>query len=295
MKTTGVIIARFQTPHLHEGHHKIIRHVRERHNKIVILLGVAPTKLSQKNPLDFYTRERMVKMAYADLTILPLPDMKYDEVWSANLDTLLQASFPSEKFVLYGSRNSFIPYYSGKFATEEIPEEGNHNSTDLREQISDRVKGSEDFRHGIIYAAYNQYAKVYPTVDIAVFRNNKTELLLAKRDREGKWRFPGGFVDPTDDNYEAAAKRELAEECGDIETGAMTYVKSFRVNDWRYKNSPDKIITTLFSCDLMFGAPKANDDIDYVKWFRKEEITQLLDKKLIAEEHIELINHVQFN
>ncbi|MCZ8215507.1 MAG: NUDIX hydrolase, partial [Cyclobacteriaceae bacterium] len=181
MNTLGVIIARFQSPYLHEGHKSLIESVKKSHNKTVIVLGVSPVLGSRKNPLDFHTREKMIKKEYPEVVVLPLSDHPLDNAWSTNLDSLLSNSFPGSKFRLYGSRDSFIKYYSGRFEVVELPESGSHNATLIREKISDQVLDSEEFRTGIIYAYANTYLKVYPTVDIAMFRNNKTEILLGKK------------------------------------------------------------------------------------------------------------------
>jgi bifunctional NMN adenylyltransferase/nudix hydrolase len=283
--TIGVIIARFQTPYLHEGHRALIESVKVHHNKIVIVLGVSPVLGSRRNPLDFHTRERMIKKEYNDVVVLPLPNHPIDATWSENLDTLLANTFPGAKFKLYGSRDSFVPFYSGKNNTEQLPETGSHSSTIIREKISDRVLDSEEFRTGIIYAYSNTYLKVYPTVDIAVFRNNKKEILLGRKSIDNKWRLLGGFSDPTDDSYEIAAKRELTEECGPIDTTPMQYEASFRVADWRYMNEADKIITSLFSTDFVSGDPKGSDDISEVKWFGLREVEEMMLVRLTAGEH----------
>ncbi|MBS1505680.1 MAG: NUDIX domain-containing protein [Bacteroidetes bacterium] len=292
MKAIGVIIARFQTPYLHEGHKATIRQVQEKHNKTVILLGVSPVKGSRKNPLDFYTRERMIKKEYHDVVILPLADHPLDAQWSKNIDTLLGDSFPGSAFVLYGSRDSFIPYYSGKYETVELPEAGSQSATLIREKISDKVLDSEEFRMGVIYAYSNMYLKVYATVDIALFRNNKTEILLGRKNIDNKWRLLGGFSDPTDESYEEAAKRELTEECGAIETAAMQYEKSLRVNDWRYNTELDKIITTLFSTDFISGNPEGSDDIAEVQWFKLNEMKVMIEQKETAEEHFPQLTYL---
>jgi bifunctional NMN adenylyltransferase/nudix hydrolase len=285
MNTIGVIVARFQTPYLHEGHKALIDSVKANHNNLVIVLGISPVLGSRRNPLDFHTRERMIKKEYNDLVVLPLPNHPVDAQWSQNLDRLLTNTFPGANFRLYGSRDSFIPYYSGKFQTQQLAETGNHSSTLLREKISDRVLDSEEFRTGIIYAYSNTYLKVYPTVDIALFRNNKTEILLGRKTIDNKWRLLGGFSDPTDDSYEMAAKRELTEECGELDTTPMQYEGSFRVADWRYMNEPDQIITTLFSTDFVSGDPKGADDIADVKWFPVAEVEEMMLVKLTASEH----------
>jgi bifunctional NMN adenylyltransferase/nudix hydrolase len=287
---TGVIIARFQTPYLHEGHRQLIKQVSASHNKLVILLGVSPITGSRKNPYDYHTREKMIKKDYPEILVLPVSDHPSDRVWSETLDNLLKSVFPSEHFCLYGSRDSFIPYYSGKFETVELPEHGDYNATELRKQYADKVFDSNDFRAGILYAYYNQYIKVYPTVDIAMFRNNRTEILLGKKAVNNKWRFIGGFSDPEDADYESAAKRELMEECGEMEITEMTYETSRKINDWRYRNEADKIITLLFSCDFISGSPAAQDDIIDLKWFKLSDLPQMLTDGFISDEHHELFD-----
>lgn len=290
MKTTGVIIARFQTPFLHEGHYNLINYVKEKHNKVVVILGVSPVKGSTRNPLDFYTRERMVKKAFPDIVVLPLSDFKNDSAWSVSLDNLLNITFPNEKFVLYGGRDSFIPYYSGKNEVSEIPNVGDFSGSSLRDQICDKVMDTEDFRCGVIYAYYNMYPKVYPTLDIALFKDDYTKILLGRRKVEGQWRLPGGFSDPTDQDYESAAIRELHEECGHIEVGELKYEKSFKVNDWRYQSEVDKIITLMFSCVCIYGEPKGHDDLDEVSWFSLAKLEEMVLKKETVDEHFPQLN-----
>jgi bifunctional NMN adenylyltransferase/nudix hydrolase len=287
-KITGVIIARFQTPYLHKGQTELIDQVRAKHNKVIVVLGVAPVKGSKRNPYDFYTREKMIKEKYNDIVLLPLGDHPSDEVWSANLDKLLTSTFQAERFLLYGGRDSFIKYYKGKLQTEELPELGPFSGTEIRKEISDKVIASEDFRAGINYAYYNMYAKVYPTVDIVVFRNHRTEVLLGKKATLNQWRFIGGFVDPEDDNFEMAAKRELQEECGNIEVGNIQYVGTAKIDDWRYRNEADKIITTFFSADLIFGNPQPADDIVETGWHNVIDLAKMMKENKIVAEHLPL-------
>ncbi len=285
----AVIIARFQTPYLHEGHKQLIDTVSKDYAKLIILLGVSPVMGSRKNPYDYHTREKMIKREYPDVVVLPVSDHPSDRVWSDNLDNLLKSVFPNGQFYLFGSRDSFIPYYTGHFETVELPAHGDYNATELRKQYADKVFDSNDFRAGILYAYYNQYTKVYPTVDVAMFRNNKTELLLGKKANSNTWRFIGGFADPEDESYEAAAQRELFEECGELQVSNMIYETSHRVNDWRYRNEADKIITLLFSCDHLAGEPAANDDIIDVAWFKIENLAQMIADGLINDEHTKMM------
>jgi bifunctional NMN adenylyltransferase/nudix hydrolase len=292
MKKTGVIIARVQTPYLHEGHLSLINGIKEKHYKVVIVLGVSPLKSSRKNPLDFYTREKLIRQHYPEITILPLRDTKYDARWSSDLDHLLSGTFPDEKFVLYGSGDGFIAHYSGKSEVRKTDRSSDINSSLLKDGNCDKALDTMDFRCGIIYSNFNAYPKIYATVDMAVFRNNQKQVLLAQKESEGKWRFPGGFSDPADADFEAAAIRELHEECGDIEVNDVRYEKSFKVDDWRYRNEEDKIITTLFSSTLVSGNAKAGDDIFRVNWFDVSEISDLLKDGQVVQEHIPLMNYL---
>lgn len=281
----GVIIARFQTPYLHEGHKSIIDTVQSNHGKVVIVLGVSPVRGSRRNPLDFPTREKMIKKEYPGIMILPLPDHPLDTKWSANLDTLLSNTFPGSVFTLYGGRDSFAGIYSGKNKVNILPQHGEHSASDIRKSLEEKVMDSVEFRSGVIYAYSNTYTKVYPTVDAAIFRNNKTEILLGIKDSDRKWRLIGGFSDPTDESYEAAALRELHEECGPIQVGRMHYEGSSKIADWRYKNEEDKIITLLFSTDYISGEPVGSDDIAQVKWFTLKDVAEMVETNQTAPEH----------
>jgi bifunctional NMN adenylyltransferase/nudix hydrolase len=290
----GVIIARFQTPYLHPGHQALIESVQSQHKKVVIVLGVSPVLGSKRNPLDFHTREKMIRKSCPDVVVLPLPDHPLDTIWSFNLDSLLLNTFPGAGFMLYGSRNSFINYYSGKCKVRELPAHGEFSASEIRDSVKEQVMDAMEFRAGVIYAHANTYPKVYPTVDVAVFRNKKKEILLGKKDNDQKWRLIGGFTDPTDEAFESAALRELHEECGDINVTSMQYEGSFRVDDWRYRNETDKIITTLFSTDFISGEPKASDDIAEVKWFPISDLPEMISKGFTTATHNPLL-HALFN
>jgi bifunctional NMN adenylyltransferase/nudix hydrolase len=285
MNTVGVIVARFQTPYLHEGHKHILEEIRSRHNKIIVVLGVSPVKGSRHNPFDFYTRERMLKQYNPSFVVLPLADESSDKQWSIHLDNLLRNSFPMETFILYGSRDCFIFFYSGNLTVEELPKTGDYSATSIRNANSDKVRDTEDFRMGINYAYHNTYTKVYSTVDIALFNADNTKLLLGRKHASTEWRFPGGFTDTTDENYEAAARREVAEECGNIETAKMQYIGSARIDDWRYRNEADKIITLFFKTSVVFGKPAAGDDLEEIKWVTLEELELMRQNGQLSKEH----------
>ena len=270
IKTTqhGVIIGRFQTPELHSEHIKLIQYVLDRHEKVILFLGVSTTLANKKHPMDFITRKYMIEEQFgiSKLIIMPLSDNKSDEIWSKQLDSKIKEIFPLGSVTIYGSRDSFIPYYKGVNKTLELQPDVFVSATDIRELASKKVISSPEFRAGIIYSVYNQFPIVYSTVDIAIIKGD--EILLGQKLNETEWRFIGGFVDLTDESDEAAAKRETLEETG-LEVAELEYVCSMPVNDWRYRGIKDRsIMTRFFKAKYIFGCPTPQDDINALKWFK---------------------------
>lgn len=279
IKDIGVIVGRFQVNELHPGHLELINDVAGKHKRVVVLLGVAPVLVTRNNPLDFITRKEMLLQSFPHITVLSLPDTPSDVDWSRELDRRIREACPVGSVVLYGSRDSFIKYYSGGFETSELPATQNTSGSEVRLNISREVKATPDFRAGVIFAAYNQYAKVYPTVDVAIIKDDK--ILLGRKHNQNKYRFIGGFTDPTDNSYEEAAIREAEEETG-VQIGNLQYAGSTRVNDWRYRSEADKIITHLFIADYISGDAVAKDDIVELKWFDTAALTM---EDLVSEHH----------
>lgn len=282
IKTTqhGVIIGRFQTPELHSEHIKLIQYVLDRHEKVILFLGVSPTLANKKHPMDFITRKYMIEEQFgiSKLTIMPLSDNKYDDVWSKQIDTKIREILPLGSVTIYGSRDSFIPSYEGIHKTLELEPEIRVSATDIRELVSKKIISSYEFRCGIIHSVYNQFPVVYSTVDVAIIKDD--EILLGQKLNETEWRFIGGFVDPTDESDEAAAKRETLEETG-LEVADFEYVCSMTVNDWRYRGMKDRsIMTRFFKAKYIFGCPTPQDDINALKWFK---ITPELENILVGE------------
>lgn len=285
--SVGVIIGRFQVPELHKGHKALFDEVLSRHKKVIVLLGVAPVKLTRSNPLDYFTRELMVKRAYPKAIVLPIKDAPNDKHWSKAVDDAIASVVNDEAATIYGSRDSFIPAYSGVHATVELPASEKTSGTAIREAASKEVRGEKAYRTGVIYAAYNRYPTSYQCVDAVIWRplnNISKEILLARKhtDQAGLYRLIGGFVSPNDETLEDAAKREAFEETGGLALGEPQYIFSKRVHDWRYsRNDTDQILTAVFLMQYLFGAEEPSDDIDELSWFNPSEI----DEKNLVPEH----------
>ena len=267
----GVIVCRMQVHKLHEGHIKLIDAVCANHKKVIIFLGVPLIGNTKSNPLDFASRKAMIQEQYPQVVILPQQDQRSDDRWSQLLDTEIKMPYGDLSAVLYGSRDSFIPHYTGKYKIIELITDIFYSGTEARKEVSREILTSEDFRAGVIHATYAQRPVTYPTVDVVAY-NEKGQILLAKKPNENKYRFIGGFVDRTDKNWEQAAKREFFEETGGCEIGPLSYVASGAIDDWRYAKLESGIMTTLFIGKFIFGRIEPSDDIFSLHWINPADI-----------------------
>lgn len=262
----GVVVGRFQVSNLTEGHKEILEYVISQNHLINILVLGNPSRdvrSTKNNPLPYRSRKQMIEDAYpGKFEICYIIDTRTNEEWSENLDKrILSITNGNFDVTLYGSRDSFISHYTGKFLCHEYKQRVFHSGTILRKQLAKDIGISEDFRKGCIYATQNNWTNYYPTVDCAIFSDNTfSKLYLAKKEGESLYRFPGGFIDTKDNTYEDAAIREAQEETG-LTCIIHKYICSQKIPDWRYCNESEDIMTTFFCMFVKNGTPSPNDDI----------------------------------
>lgn len=291
--STGVIVARFQLPDLHEAHIELIQSVLDAHPKVLIFLGLSPLRGTTANPLDFAPRKQMLLEAYPpskypNLSIQYIKDQHDDAIWSKTLDGLIRENMaPNDSAVLYGSRDSFLTRYTGTFETRELVSTRFVSGSEIRAKVALAPQSNPLFRAGAIWATHQRFPVVYPTVDVIVFDPKENRILLARKANEQAYRIVGGFTSPEDENYELAALRELAEETGlTVGLAGLRYVGSKKIDDWRYRTEVDKIITHLYVGYYSFGAPNADDDIAEARWF---DVNYFRKGGTVVREHIPLM------
>lgn len=279
----GVIVGRFQVHELHDAHKDLIKSVQERHDETIIFLGLSPVRNTINNPLDFKSRKKMINEAFPDIQVYYIDDVHDDNIWSSNLDSQLSKWLnPSQSATLYGSRDSFLKCYHGRFPTCELESQFFISGTEIRRQVANSYGPSKDYRAGMIAATTHRYPTAFQAVDVAVMSDFK--VLMARKSLEKKWRFIGGFSDPCSESLEDDTRREVKEESG-VEIENIRYVGSRKINDWRYRQEKDCIKTALFVADYVSGKPEGADDVAECKWFSIHE----LNNSLLVEEHCYLL------
>lgn len=284
----GVVVGRFQVAQLHEGHKHLLAFALDDNDTVAVVLGKSGVLPTERNPLPSPVRACVIRESFPTIAVLEIDDHPSDDRWSENLDSLLAEAFPDSEIRLYASRDSFSPHYSGRLPIVVVPMIPKVSGTEKRSAETSPSDWDASFRKGMIAAQRLRPALSYQAVDIAVIRYPENEILLGqKKTDDGKWRLIGGFTDPKDESLEEAALRELGEEAGNISTHELTYVGSYRVDDWRYRREHDKIMTALFVTYHLAGAPRAGDDLARVAWFPLS-----IGMEYIVETHRPLIKRV---
>lgn len=279
------IIGRYQTHALHPEQIRMIDEVVKRHPRTIVVLGNSLMRGTITNPLDFRARKTMIQEKFPKLEVLYIGDIPKDNtLWSNNLDKLIKDNTTNQTIALYGSKETFINKYNGKFPTFEFEASSFVSADELRRQAVSNYQPNEQYRAGILAAQANRFPTAYQTVDVAIV-DDKGRLLMGRKPTETKWRFIGGFSDPASESLEADARREAAEETK-TEVDGFTYLGSLKINDSRYMGEVDCIKTAFFIGKYVFGRPEGGDDIAEVKWIPIKE----LNKNDIGEFHHVLVD-----
>jgi bifunctional NMN adenylyltransferase/nudix hydrolase len=152
----GVIIGRFQCSYVHDGYHDLIRHVQALHSRVIIFIGVSPSKGQRRDPLDFFTRRTMLEEAYPNIEIYKLNDVGDVDRWSQKLDKELSMVIgPTQTATLYGSRDKFK--YTGKYPVVAVPAVRDISSTQIRKEIGLLSQNDRKWREGVIWSTQNRF------------------------------------------------------------------------------------------------------------------------------------------
>ena len=281
----GVIVARFQVPELHEEHKALIQRVVTTHPRVIVILGLAADacKCTFNNPLDFPTRKAMLEQEFPSIEVLYIKDVGNNEIWSRDLDRIIHTQIgPSQKVVLYGGRDSFVPHYKGGFAAIELVPNRIISGKEIRRNVGVKCKNTKEFREGVIWAVENQWPSALPTVDVAIVDKNTKSVLLIRKSNKTQYQFVGGFASPNAADYEEDAAREVQEETN-LECKDYTYIGSAKINDWRFRSEKNKIKTIFFAAEYVSGTPQVNDKIENIAELRWVPLKELKEEMFIEE------------
>lgn len=304
----GVLFAPFQIPSLRFGkqdHTSYIEQILTEHNQCVIALPVKRVAPTKNNPLPYETRVRMILERFPNVICVPVPDTKYPVNKIAALKNAVASAFsdlrgqaltfyiPMEWDDIYKAKDNFKNF---KLHTLLSAERGIRTHVTTKPfTVFTATTPEEGVRIGMIAAMNQQFPITWGTIDMAILRTvaSRRFVLLGKKPGENGWRFPGGFKDRTDPDYETAVYREGGEEV--LQDGSVpkdnfsypAYIGSREIKDWRYADEIDGITTMFFALDFVGdeNVLKANDDLAEVQWFAVNQLTN----EMMEGEHAHLL------
>ncbi|MCF8302821.1 MAG: NUDIX hydrolase [Bacteroidales bacterium] len=141
-----------------------------------------------------------------------------------------------------------------------------------------------------------EYPRPVVTVDIIVFHrtnDNNLEILIIQRDNppfEGKWAFPGGFVE-IDESLDTAAYRELKEETG-ISKIKLEQLYTFGTLNRDPRHRTISVAYTGFVDEEEKQKAKAASDARSTGWFKVDQVPPLaFDHDEILKKALEFIDY----
>lgn len=133
MKKIGVIVGRFQVPELHAGHHYLVETVTEQSDHVLVILGYTEI-ISERNPFSLEARTLLFQKTHPEIKLEKIADHPSDEKWSRALDEIITQHFPDDIITLFGSRDSFLLTYTGRFKTTYVPPIPAPSGTEIRKK-----------------------------------------------------------------------------------------------------------------------------------------------------------------
>lgn len=278
LEPVGVVVARFQVPSLHPGQRFLIDHVRGLHAQVLIVLGVSGGVRTARYPLTFAERELLVRQEYPGewLAVEKLRDHPLSNaLWSQDLDACIARAYPGRPAVLYGSRRSFIPFYTGRHPVVEVSPVFADSGTAHRDAIP--PPATPEGRAALIYAQRERPPFMYATSDLAIVDSAARRILLIGKNVYGGFlSFAGGHAMKSDVDAAEVARREGGEEFLNVRFGPLSYVGTRSIDDPRYRGTSDGVMTTFFRAEYLGGEPAPGDDADSVHWVAVSELLEKL-------------------
>jgi len=155
----AVVVGRFQVNELHDAHIDLITSVLNKHDRVLLFLGNSIIRNTLNNPLDFRARRAMIAEKFPTVEIHYINDNPSDVAWSKNLDKLIaEQLLPMQTVTLYGSRDSFLKCYNGKFNTCELEATTFISGTEVRRRVCNNYPPTADYRAGMIAATAYRFS-----------------------------------------------------------------------------------------------------------------------------------------
>lgn len=248
MNHIGIIVGRFQSPYVTEGHKAVIRIAAKAEDEIVFFLLDNKIPFSERNPLPYDIREKMLstymlgEFKHKKFRFFALQEQKYAGSMQRAIDYTMTKNFDSkDAFTMYGGPGSYAERYGGLATVQMIDRIYGMNSGDARRCAYDMEVQTTNLLQGVIHALNYRSPVCYNyIVNVVLYdKGESTEILVVDDSRMRHHVLPTFEVNNAHSSFEAQAISEITKIIPTAILGNTTHVKSFKVADWRFRNSQD--------------------------------------------------------
>jgi ADP-ribose pyrophosphatase YjhB (NUDIX family) len=162
--------------------------------------------------------------------------------------------------------------------------------TQLQELVASIIASELDIPVGRAKALWDQedgYAT--PKVDVRGCMFDGDKVLLVRERSDGKWTFPGGWVDVNDAPSEAVV-REIFEESG-YRAKAIKLAALVDKNRHPHPPSVHHIYKLFFLCDVTGGTATISNETDAVEFFPLNALPELSTGRTLASQIARMYEH----
>lgn len=139
---TAAFIGRFQP--FHRGHHQVVEKYREEYN-LKIVIGSSETEGTEKNPLSFEERKKLIKACYPDIEVIGVSDEGETEEGNQRWISKVKEATKADAVI---SQNQLVKEIASadpelKLIEQDLFQEEIYSGTEVRR----RVRSGEEWRY----------------------------------------------------------------------------------------------------------------------------------------------------
>lgn len=245
----GVIVGKFQTPALTDGHKTLIKLAAENSDELVIFIFNKEISFSLSNPLSYDTREKMlanfvINEVKKKAHFYGLSDQKYASVLQKSIDDTLEIHHEcgtKHTATLFGGPGNFAESYSGKFDAEIVNFVRSRTSSELRDIAYNTENATTIFNTALINALKwrEPVCHNYIVPIVTAFDGSEPVILVDSLPTMKKLTIPTFEVVGRFDSFAKQSIAELKDIFPTLMVTSGSQLESVRIDDWRFRHTHD--------------------------------------------------------
>lgn len=270
----GVVVGRFQTAFLTDGHKAVLKRAYDENEALIIFIAEETVPFSIESPLPYDVREGMLKeqlRLYGMgklVQFYKLPDFKYASTISHVIDQVLihKHGGTVNEFTLYFGPTAFLAdRYNGIAKVKVIDHVLTQTSSvRIRRSAYDMDAFNVSHHMGMIHAVGNRVPTPHLFICHIILHgmvDTNQGLLGLKKSEMKKLTLPLDEVSGVHNSPTDQAKDWIKKKFPQGVSGDTRLINALKIDDWRFRNSEDFAIYLVYLTRL-FGATDIPEEFE---------------------------------